>query len=90
MEKIRRHYVFFGYVQGVGFRFRAYRAAESRGITGWVRNCDDGTVEMEAEGIKEDLDDMLTILEKNKWALIESVRVREIPPEHSSSFHIRD
>ena len=90
MEKIRKHFIFHGYVQGVGFRFRAYRAAESRGITGWVRNCYDGTVEMEAEGNPRDIEDMLVALEKNQWASIESISAREIPLQDSSCFSIRD
>lgn len=39
-----------GHVQGVGFRWFTVRAAQNRGITGWVRNNPDGTVETVAEG----------------------------------------
>ena len=46
----RRHIVFSGNVQGVGFRYRAYHAAQSLRLTGWVRNEWDGTVEMEVQG----------------------------------------
>ncbi len=46
MEKVRRHFIFYGYVQGVGFRWRASHTAQRFGITGWVRNLDDGFVEM--------------------------------------------
>ena len=44
---IRRHIAFYGWVQGVGFRYRARHAAELYGCTGWVRNEWDGTVTME-------------------------------------------
>lgn len=90
MEKVRKHFIFEGYVQGVGFRFRAQRAAESRGISGWVRNCYDGSVEMEAEGDPNDIEDMLTALQKNQWASIESIHERDIPLKNTSSFSIRD
>lgn len=90
MEKVRKHFIFEGYVQGVGFRFRAQRAAESRGISGWVRNCYDGSVEMEAEGDPKDIEDMLAALEKNQWAAIESIHERDIPLKNTSSFSIRD
>lgn len=90
MEKVRKHFIFEGYVQGVGFRFRAQRAAESRGISGWVRNCYDGSVEMEAEGDPNDIEDMLTALQKNQWAAIESIHERDIPLKNTSSFSIRD
>ena len=49
-EKIRRHIIFEGRVQGVGFRYRALYAAKQFGVTGWVRNLYDGTVEMEVQG----------------------------------------
>lgn len=43
-------------VQGVGFRYSALRRAQALGISGWVRNEDDGSVSIHAEGIREDLD----------------------------------
>lgn len=53
-EKTRYHLVFSGRVQAVGFRYRAVHAAGSLGLTGWVKNCWDGTVEMEAQGRKSE------------------------------------
>ena len=35
---VRKHIIFYGYVQGVGFRYRARHAADLYGCTGWVRN----------------------------------------------------
>ena len=46
----RRHYRFYGRVQGVGFRYRAQYTASHLGLTGWVANLWDGSVEMEAQG----------------------------------------
>ena len=48
-NRIREHYVFFGRVQGVGFRYRAKYVANGLRITGWVRNDWDGTVESNAQ-----------------------------------------
>jgi len=45
-----------GYVQGVGFRYFVIRLAHNLGVTGWVRNCWDGSVEIEAEGEKASLE----------------------------------
>jgi acylphosphatase len=41
---VRKHIVFYGSVQGVGFRYRARQAAGLVGCTGWVRNEWDGSV----------------------------------------------
>ena len=44
MEEIRKRIIFHGRVQGVGFRYTAKHLANSLGITGWVKNEWDGTV----------------------------------------------
>lgn len=49
-----------GDVQGVGFRAWVYGKARERGITGWVKNTDDGSVEVVAEGRKGDLEALVT------------------------------
>lgn len=49
MQK-RLHLKIYGEVQGVGFRFSAARKAKDLGLGGWVRNCEDGCVEIEVEG----------------------------------------
>ncbi len=45
-----RRYVVSGRVQGVGFRWFVEREAAQLGITGWVRNCENGDVEVLATG----------------------------------------
>ena len=50
------HLLIRGRVQGVSFRFFAQDAAEELGISGWVRNLPDGSVEAYGEGKREDLD----------------------------------
>jgi acylphosphatase len=44
-----------GRVQGVGFRYSASRKARSLRLSGWVRNLDDGDVEIFAEGPEDAL-----------------------------------
>ena len=46
---VRKHIIFRGRVQGVGFRYHSTYKAENLGLTGWVRNCYDGSVEMEVQ-----------------------------------------
>ena len=71
---MRRHYRFFGRVQGVGFRYRARQAADSLGITGWVTNLYDGSVEMEAQGKEEELDRLVQMIQGSPYI---DVAVRE-------------
>lgn len=51
--------VVWGRVQGVGFREFTRRHAAALGLTGWVRNRLDGAVELEAEGPRPALDELL-------------------------------
>jgi acylphosphatase len=52
----RRTYYFSGYVQGVGFRYTARHAAAGHRVTGFVRNLDDGRVELVMEGPDAEMD----------------------------------
>ena len=56
MERLRA--VVHGDVQGVGFRYFVQRRAQQLGLRGWVRNNDDGTVELVAEGPRPALEDL--------------------------------
>jgi acylphosphatase len=49
-----------GRVQGVGFRWFVVRAAEAHGVRGWVRNRDDGDVELRAEGPRDVIESFLS------------------------------
>jgi acylphosphatase len=54
MERLRA--VVHGAVQGVGFRYFILRKGQELGLNGWVRNNDDGTVELVAEGPRKALE----------------------------------
>ncbi len=88
-KRIRKHIIFYGRVQGVGFRYRAEYAAENYGVTGWVRNLYDGSVEMEAEGTERGIDDMIIAIEKGTNIEIQDMSVKTIPVEGSSYFEVR-
>ena len=52
MEKARAHVIIEGRVQGVFFRHHTHKKALELGLTGWVKNCWDGSVEAAFEGEK--------------------------------------
>jgi acylphosphatase len=58
------HYLVKGRVQGVGFRWFVHSEAAELGLRGWVRNTDQGDVEIVASGSPEDLDELKDALRK--------------------------
>lgn len=60
MGQKRIHLVVRGRVQGVYFRATAQREARQHGLSGWVKNRSDGSVEIVAEGEEDDVKDFLS------------------------------
>jgi acylphosphatase len=85
-----KHIIVHGRVQGVGFRYFVQRAGGRLGLTGNVRNCEDGTVEIVAEGNARRLADFIE--EVRKGPSLSQVRwldINDIPAEGNySMFHI--
>jgi len=68
-------------VQHVGFRWYVARAARDLAVSGWVRNADDGTVEVSAEGPAAHVEQLLTALRRGpSQAAVQSVEIEERPP----------
>lgn len=88
-KQIRKHIVFSGRVQGVGFRYTACALARSLGLTGWVRNAADGTVEMEAQGDEGAIGELVWNLENGRFIQIDRVVQREIPVISELGFYAR-
>lgn len=57
-----RHLLIEGRVQGVGFRWFTRERARRRGLSGWVQNRPDGTVEIRVSGLQDVLDAFATDL----------------------------
>ena len=88
MDKVRRHFHFYGQVQGVGFRFQAMMAAQSLGLTGWVRNEHDGSVTMEIQGSEEEIAAAIDLIRNSRFIRIEKTETKLIPLEEGeTSFH---
>ena len=75
---IRKHIIFTGSVQGVGFRYRARHAAELYGCTGWVRNEYDGSVVMEIQGTEDQIDQVILAVERGTFVRIENMDAKSI------------
>jgi len=80
VEQTARHIVFFGHVQGVGFRYTAQRIAGHHGLTGFVRNLPDGTVEMLAQGPAGDIDLCLEEIDAEFAGQVRDRQVQQVPP----------
>jgi acylphosphatase len=59
MARARIHCLISGRVQGVSYRAYTQREAAQLGLSGWVRNCPDGRVELAAEGEEETLQQLI-------------------------------
>lgn len=83
---IRKHIQFYGRVQGVGFRFHATYKAQFLGLTGWVRNCYDGSVEMEVQGEPELIDDLVRHLHRQRFVRIDRMDEETIDVKEERAF----
>ena len=89
-EKQRKHIFFYGDVQGVGFRYHAKYGAQGLGLTGWVKNCCDGSVEMEVQGWEEDIDKLIQLLHQDRYIRIQRIEAKSLPlREEERGFQIR-
>lgn len=76
-------------MQGVGFRWFAKETADSLGLAGWVRNLEDGSVEAEAQGTDEKLDEFVARLKTgNPAARVDSIVTKPAAVKHETTFRI--
>lgn len=79
-----------GAVQGVGFREATVRRAEDLGALGWVRNADDGSVLVHAEGPPAAVDALVAFLgEGPRGAAVDEVGVEDVKVEGHEQFAVR-
>jgi acylphosphatase len=90
METKAIHIVVRGRVQGVWFRGSVQSFASERGLTGWAKNCPDGTVEIHVEGNKAKLDEFIKWCETGPpSADVTGVDVTPVPAKEMEKFFIR-
>lgn len=86
---VRKRIIVSGQVQGVFFRDTCRRLANRHGVTGWVRNRPDGTVEAVFEGAPEQVAQLVTwAREGPDGALVSGVDVQDEPAAGLSTFEI--
>ncbi len=78
---VRKHLTFWGWVQGVGFRYRAFHAACRVGATGWVCNNDDGSVTMEIQGTEDQIDQVILMIAHGTYVQIDEMKAKTVPLE---------
>jgi acylphosphatase len=88
-EVIRRRIVVHGRVQGVFFRDSVRQQAAAHGLSGTVRNRDDGTVEVALEGMADDVQAVVEFCRQGpEQARVNDLDVREEDPEGLSGFEV--
>lgn len=82
--------IVFGIVQGVGFRYTTKAIADNMGIKGIVRNQNDGTVYIEAQGNSLLLSQFISAIKasKNPFAKVAKIEVSEIPVKKYNDFSV--
>ena len=88
-EIIRAHLIFKGYVQGVGFRYRAYHVATMLGLTGWVKNEWDGSVTVEAQGDRQTIQMFIEKVQEGRFIDVLDMSMATIPTEDDRVFEIK-
>jgi DNA ligase D-like protein (predicted 3'-phosphoesterase) len=79
-----------GSVQGVGFRYATLRRARELGLSGWVRNGADGSVEVHAEGTESTLAELVAFLRQGPAAAhVAGVELEGVAVEGHEQFAIR-
>ncbi len=77
-------------MQGVGFRYFVERSAQRLGVKGWVRNDDDGSVEVYAVGNQAQLSELAGFLWKGpRWAEVRGVEEVEAAVEEHAGFFVK-
>ena len=88
---VRYYIIAEGRVQGVGFRFFCVMNAKNYNLTGWVRNMDNGMVEMEVQGEIDSINKYINIIKNgNRFIKVDELyqkKIEIIPNEYNFTEH---
>lgn len=80
-KEVTKHIIITGRVQGVGFRNFTRNKARLYGLKGWVRNADEGTVEVLVSGSEESMNSFIDLLSEGPpAAYVKNIEQSEAPP----------
>ena len=83
------HVMVRGRVQGVGYRYAMRMVAREAGVTGWVRNLRDGSVEAEIEGTRAQVDKVLAWMAQGPpGSFVETAMVTDAEPAGDRTFEV--
>ena len=89
-DAVAVHLFVQGRVQGVFYRSKTLKKAQALGLTGWVKNCDDGSVEIHAEGNKAKLEELVAWCRRGPaLASVSNIDLNWLEAEGLHSFGIR-
>lgn len=89
MDRVRARLKIYGRVQGVGFRWSMQREAKKLGLSGWVRNLPDGTVEAVIEGDEERVEALIGWAHQGpRLAMVKKVEVKWEEPRGERGFRV--
>ncbi|USG99612.1 acylphosphatase [Thermococcus argininiproducens] len=89
MEIVRAHLKIYGRVQGVGFRWSMQREARKLGVSGWVRNLPNGSVEAVIEGERERVEALIGWAHQGpSWARVTRVEISWETPKGEKGFRV--
>ena len=79
-----------GRVQGVSFRAWTRDEAQTLAVAGWIRNCNDGSVEAQLEGEPDAIEELIELMREGPpGAKVDRVEVEEADREGLGSFEVR-
>ena len=86
----RLHIFIKGRVQMVSFRYYTKEKALELNLNGWIRNLDDGRVEVVVEGIEDKIKEMLEFLKEGpRFSKVEDVEVKEEEVRNEEGFEVK-
>lgn len=81
--------IFTGRVQGVGFRYKVCYAARHHGMTGFARNEYDGSVTVELQGTREQIDNVIRLLQLDSYIRIDNILREQMELQEENGFQIK-